>query len=303
MRLHRRHGTTRQLLSLVTASPDVLISQIHVAAAETRRDSTILGIHLEGPFLSSKYCGAHDPALLRDPDPDLVKRLLDAADGTLRQVTMAPERAHFVESARILREAGVVVAAGHTAATFEQARAAIDAGATLLTHTFNAMAGVHHRAPGPVLAFADNPGVWLEVINDGVHVRPEVVRMLCRLAPGRVAFVSDAMAAAGAGDGRYRLGNLDVEVAQGVARLTRGNSIAGSTLTLDVAIARAVRNVGLTPLSAIEAATVIPAQILGVEDRIGRLEPGYVADAVLFDSDWQVRGVWIDGRPAGERER
>ena len=303
MRLHRRHGTTRQLLSLVTASPDVLISQIHVAAAETRRDSTILGIHLEGPFLSSKYCGAHDPALLRDPDPDLVKRLLDAADGTLRQVTMAPERAHFVESARILREAGVVVAAGHTAATFEQARAAIDAGATLLTHTFNAMAGVHHRAPGPVLAFADNPGVWLEVINDGVHVRPEVVRMLCRLAPGRVAFVSDAMAAAGAGDGRYRLGNLDVEVAQGVARLTRGNSIAGSTLTLDVAIARAVRNVGLTPLSAIEAATVIPAQILGVEDRFGRLEPGYVADAVLFDSDWQVRGVWIDGRPAGERER
>jgi N-acetylglucosamine-6-phosphate deacetylase len=303
MRLHRRHGTTRQLLSLVTASPDVLISQIHVAAAETRRDSTILGIHLEGPFLSSKYCGAHDPALLRDPDPDLVKRLLDAADGTLREVTMAPERAHFVESARILREAGVVVAAGHTAATFEQARAAIDAGATLLTHTFNAMAGVHHRAPGPVLAFADNPGVWLEVINDGVHVRPEVVRMLCRLAPGRVAFVSDAMAAAGAGDGRYRLGNLDVEVAQGVARLTRGNSIAGSTLTLDVAIARAVRNVGLTPLSAIEAATVIPAQILGVDDRFGRLEPGYVADAVLFDSDWQVRGVWIDGRPAGERER
>ena len=303
MRLHRQHGTTRQLLSLVTASPDVLIPQIHVAAAATRRDPTIIGIHLEGPFLSSKYCGAHDPALLRDPDPDLVKRLLDAADGTLREVTMAPERAHFVESAGILREAGVVVAAGHTAATFEQARAAIDAGATLLTHTFNAMAGVHHRAPGPVLAFADNPGVWLEVINDGVHVRPEVVRMLCRLAPGRVAFVSDAMAAAGAGDGRYRLGNLDVEVAQGVARLTRGNSIAGSTLTLDVAIARAVRNVGLTPLSAIEAATVIPAQILGVEDRIGRLEPGYVADAVLFDSDWQVRGVWIDGRPAGERER
>ena len=96
-------------------------SQIHVAAAETRRDPGILGIHIEGPFLSSKYCGAHDPALLRDPDPDLVKRLLDAADGTLRQVTMAPERVHFVESAQILREAGVVVAAGHTAATFEQA--------------------------------------------------------------------------------------------------------------------------------------------------------------------------------------
>jgi N-acetylglucosamine-6-phosphate deacetylase len=299
-RLHREHGTTRQLLSLVTASADALISQIRVVAAEIRQDPTILGIHLEGPFLSRKYCGAHNPAFLRDPDPDLVERLLGAADGTLRQVTMAPERAHFVEAARILRKAGVIVAVGHTAATFEQASAAIDSGATLLTHTFNAMPGVHHRAPGPVLAFVETPGAWLEVINDAVHVRPEIVRMLFRLAPGRVAMVSDAMAATGAGDGRYRLGNLDVDVAEGVARLTEGDSIAGSTLTLDVAVANAVRDVGLTPLAAIEAATVVPAQILGVEDRFGRVEPGYVADAVLFDNDWRVRGVWLDGRPMGE---
>jgi N-acetylglucosamine-6-phosphate deacetylase len=201
-----------------------------------------------------------------------------------------------------LSEAGVVVAAGHTAATFEQARAAIDAGATLLTHTFNAMPGVHHRAPGPVLAFVENPGVWLEIIADGVHVRPEVIRMLCRLAPRRVALVSDAMAAAGVGDGQYRLGNLDVDVTGGVARMTGGRSLAGSTLTLAVAVARAVQDVGLTPLAAIEAATAIPAQIVGVDDRFGRLEPGYVADAVLFDQEWQVRGVWIDGSPIGERE-
>ena len=301
-RLHRQHGITRQLLSLVTASPDDLISHIHLAAAEIRRDPTILGIHLEGPFLARQYRGAHDPVLFRDPDPDLVERLLSTADGTLRQVTMAPERAHFAKSARILSDAGVVVAVGHTAATFEQARAAIDAGATLLTHTFNAMPGVHHRAPGPVLAFVENPGGWLEVIDDGVHVRPEVIRMLCRLAPGRVALVSDAMAAAGVGDGRYRLGNLDVDVTEGVARMTGGKSLAGSTLTLDVAVARAVQDVGLTPLAAVEAATAIPAQILGVDDRFGRLEPGYVADAVLFDSDWQVRDVWIDGRPVGEWE-
>jgi N-acetylglucosamine-6-phosphate deacetylase len=295
-RLHRRHGITRQLLSLVTASPDVLMSQLQVAAAETRRDPTILGIHLEGPFLARHHHGAHDPALLRDPDPHLVERLLGAADGTLRQVTMAPERAQFAKSARILREAGVVVAVGHTAATFEQTRAAIDAGATLLTHAFNGMPGVHHRAPGPVLAFVEDSGGWLEVINDGVHVRPELIRMLFRLAPGRVALVSDAMAAAGGEDGRYRLGGLDVDVAGGVARLTDGHSIAGSTITLDVAIARAVQDVGLTPLAAIEAATAVPAQALGVEDRFGRLEPGYVADAVLFDGDWQVRGVWIEGR-------
>jgi N-acetylglucosamine-6-phosphate deacetylase len=302
-RLHRLHGITRQLLSLVTASAEALISQIQIAAAETRRDPTILGIHLEGPFLARQYCGAHDPAFLRAPDPDLVERLLGAADGTLRQVTMAPERAHFAKSARILLDAGVVVAVGHTAAGYEQTRAAIEAGANLLTHAFNGMPAVHHRAPGPVLAFTESPGGWLEVINDGVHVRPEVIRMLCRLAPGRVALVSDAMAAAGVGDGRYRLGNLDVEVTAGVARLTSKNSIAGSTITLDVSVARGVQDVGLTPLAAVEAATAIPAQILGMDDRFGRLEPGYVADAVLFDKDWQVRGVWIDGRPVGERER
>jgi N-acetylglucosamine-6-phosphate deacetylase len=298
-KLHRQHGTTRQLLSLVTAAPEDLISQIKIAAAETRDDPTILGIHLEGPFLSRKYCGAHDPALLRDPDPDLVEQLLTAAEGTLRQVTMAPERTHFATSAGMFRDAGVVVAAGHTAATYEQTRASIDEGVTLLTHTFNAMPGVHHRKPGPILAFVDNPAVWLEVIDDGAHVRPEVIRMLCQLAPGRVALVTDAMAATGAGDGRYRLGKLDVEVVEGVAQLA-GGTIAGSTLTLDVAIARAVQNVGLTPLAAIEAATVIPARILGVDDRFGRLEPGYSADAVLFDEDWTVRGVWIDGGQPGE---
>jgi N-acetylglucosamine-6-phosphate deacetylase len=301
-KLHRQHGTTRQLLSLVTAAPEDLISQIKVAAAETRDDPTILGIHLEGPFLSRKYCGAHDPALLRDPDPDLVEQLLTAAEGTLRQVTMAPERTHFPKSAGMFRDAGVVVAAGHTAATYEQTRVSIDEGVTLLTHTFNAMPGVHHRKPGPILAFVDNPAVWLEVIDDGAHVRPEVIRMLCQLAPGRVALVTDAMAAAGVGDGRFRLGKLDVEVVEGVAQLA-GGTIAGSTLTLDVAIARAVQNVGLTPLAAIEAATVIPARILGVDDRFGRLEPGYSADAVLFDEDWAVRGVWIDGGQPGELGR
>jgi N-acetylglucosamine-6-phosphate deacetylase len=302
-RLHRHHGTTRQLLSLVTAAPDDLLSQLEIAAAETRRDPTILGVHLEGPFLSRKYCGAHDPSLLRDPDPDLVERLLSAADGTLRQVTMAPERANFGKAAGMFREAGVVVAAGHTAATYEQTQVSIEEGANLLTHAFNGMPGVHHRAPGPVLAFVADSSVWLEVINDSVHVRPEVIRMLSQLAPGRVALVSDAMAAAGAGDGRYRLGNRDVEVADGVARVLGGTSIAGSTLTLDAAVAYAVQTVGLEPLAAIEAATVVPARILGVDDRFGRLEPGYAGDAVLFDKDWQVRSVWIDGRLVEDREQ
>lgn len=294
--LHRRHGTTRLVLSLVTAPVDVLVDQVREMAAQVRVEPQLLGIHLEGPFLAPERRGAHEPALLRDPEPQPVRELLAAAEGTLRQVTLAPERAHFDEAARLLRDADVVVAVGHTAATYEQTRHAIDLGARLLTHAFNAMNGIHHRAPGPLLAFIDDPGTWLEVINDGVHVRTEVVRMLCHLAPGRVAFVTDAMAAAGAGDGRYRLGGLDVDVVAGVARLAGADAIAGSTLTLDTAVARAVRDVGLNPLSAIEAATAIPAQILGLGDRFGRLEPGFPADAVLLDKDWQVRAVWLDGR-------
>ena len=302
MRLHRQHGTTRQLLSLVTASPDVLISQIHVAAAATWRDPTILGIHLEGPFLSSKYCGRTIPLYFATPIPTWSSGC--SMPPTALCARSRWRRSEFTSSSprgSCGRQASSWRPGTRPRRSNRPGQRSTRGRHCSLTPSMRWLVCITVRPT--VLAFVDNPGVWLEVINDGVHVRPEVVRMLCRLAPGRVAFVSDAMAAAGAGDGRYRLGNLDVQVAEGVARLTRGNSIAGSTLTLDVAIARAVRNVGLTPLLAIEAATVIPAQILGVEDRFGRLEPGYVADAVLFDSDWRVRGVWIDGQRVGEQGR
>ena len=182
-----------------------------MAAEETGRDPTILG-STRGPVPARHHHGAHDPALLRDPDPDLVERLLDAAGRHSASSHDGAGVASVHRVGAVLRDAGVVVAVGHTAATYEQAGAAIKAGATLLTHAFNGMPGVHHRAPGPVFAFIEDSSGSLEVINDGVHVRPELIRMLFRLAPGRVAFVSDAMAAAGGGDGRYRLG-LDVEVA------------------------------------------------------------------------------------------
>jgi len=295
--LHQRHGTTRAVISLVTAPVDRLAESVRAIAALSREDSRVLGSHLEGPFLDVGHKGAHEPSLLRSATPDDIGLLLDAADGTLRQITLAPELPGGLDAVRAFRSAGVAVAVGHTAADYAQAMEAFAAGASILTHAYNGMDGVHHRAPGPVAAATRTPGVTLEVINDGVHVHPEVVRMLFAAAPGRVALITDAMAAAGAEDGDYLLGSLAVEVRDGVARLAEGGSIAGSTLTLDDALRRAVQEVDLPVEDAVLALTQTPATAIGRGDELGRLAPGYAADAVLLDDDFRVLQVFTDGDP------
>jgi N-acetylglucosamine-6-phosphate deacetylase len=292
---HRRHGTTRSVLSLVANPFDQLCTSLGEIAQLTAADPLILGSHLEGPFLSPGKHGAHDPAFLIDPQPELVEELIGAARGTLRQITIAPELPNALEAIEVLREAGVVVAVGHTEADYEQTRRAFDAGARLLTHTFNAMSGIHHRRPGPIIAAFENPAVILELILDGMHVHPEVARLVFASAPGRVALITDAMAAAAAGDGDYRLGALDVTVRGGLALLAGTDSIAGSTLTQDVALRIAVTRSQVQPASAVEALTATPARALGREHELGRLRTGYVADAVLLDRDWSVRSVWAAG--------
>ncbi|SFR72666.1 N-acetylglucosamine 6-phosphate deacetylase [Agromyces sp. CF514] len=293
--VHNAHGTTRSVLSLVTASIDDLAAQVQTIAAIAARDPRVLGSHLEGPFLDHEFRGAHDPTLLRAADAASVDRLLEAGGGTVRQVTIAPE--HDGAEAAISRfvDAGVRVAVGHTGADFETALAAFEAGASLLTHAFNGMRGIHHRTPGPVVAAMHAPHVTLEVINDGVHVHPDVVRLAFAGAPGRVALITDAMAATGSADGRYILGSLEVDVVDGVARLADGGSIAGSTLTLDVALQRAVAVSGLPLHTAIAALTEVPAAALGRAHDLGRLEAGYAADAVLLSDDLEVERVWGAG--------
>lgn len=293
--VHRAAGTTRSVLSLVTASVDDLAQQLAVIADLADADQTILGAHLEGPFLDPAHKGAHDPALLRHPDPDSIARLIDAGRGSLRQVTLAPELPGGLDAVRQLTEAGVIAAVGHTDADFDLATAAFDAGAGLLTHAFNAMNGLHHRAPGPVAAATASGSVVLELINDGVHVHPEMMRIAFAAAPGRIALVTDAMAAAGSADGAYRLGSLDVTVTDGVARLADGGSIAGSTLTLDAALRRAVTEVGVGLADAVGAVTSTPARVLGRSADLGRLAPGYAADLVLLDADLVVTAVWAAG--------
>ncbi|WP_166997746.1 N-acetylglucosamine-6-phosphate deacetylase [Paramicrobacterium fandaimingii] len=298
--VHRAHGTTRSVLSLVTASVADLAQRARMIAELTASDPLILGSHLEGPFLDVARKGAHTAELLIAPTPADIDTLIAAADGTLRQITLAPELDGGLDAVRAFVDAGVRVAVGHTSANDDETRAAFDAGATLLTHAFNAMNGIHHRAPGPVIAALGRDDVTLEVINDGTHVHPDVVRMLCGEAPGRVALITDAMAAAGAADGAYTLGGLDVTVRAGVARLddgsATGGSIAGSTLLLDEALRRAVTDVRLPMEQAVDAVTGAPARALGLENTLGSLRPGFSADAVLLGAELDVRGVWAEGR-------
>jgi N-acetylglucosamine-6-phosphate deacetylase len=298
--VHRAHGTTRSVLSLVANPAGALEASLGAIADLAERDQLVLGSHLEGPFLAPSRKGAHNPDFLAAPSPAAVQRLVAAARGTLRQITLAPELPGALDVIPVLAAEGVVVAVGHTEADEDLARAAFDRGARLLTHAFNAMPGIAHREPGPVVAAIRDERVTAELILDAVHVHPDVARLLLDAAPGRVALITDAMAAAGAADGTYRLGSLDVAVTDGVARLRQPDgspgSIAGSTLTLDHALRAATQLCGMRLPAAVAALTWVPARALGLGDRLGRLAPGYAADAVLLGDAYQVRAVWGAGR-------
>lgn len=258
-------------------------------------DPRILGCHFEGPFLAESHKGAHDPRMLHAPTEDEIDALLELGDAQPRIVTLAPELQGSMVAIERLTDAGIVTAVGHTATTYDGAKAAFAHGASLLTHTFNGMSGMHHREPGPVGAALDSSHVVLELIADGVHVHQSMMRMLHALAGDRVAAITDAMAAAGASDGSYVLGGLEVEVRGGVARLPGGGSIAGSTLTLNHALKRLVSECDWQLEQAVNALTQVPARVMGLNERHGALEPGMVADAVLLDESFEVRQVWIDG--------
>lgn len=295
--VHTAHGTTRSVLSLVTAPVDALAERLRMISELAAHDPRILGSHLEGPFLDHEFRGAHDPELLRRASLADVDALLDASAGTLRQITIAPEHEGAAEAIARFVDRGVAVAVGHTGAGFEEALAAFDAGASILTHAFNGMRGIHHRAPGPVVAAMHADHVTLEIINDGVHVHPDVVKLAFSGAPGRLALITDAMAATGAADGEYILGSLEVVVLDGVARLKHGGSIAGSTLTQDVALRRAVLDCGIPLNEAVGALTSTPAAAIGRAHELGRLDRGFAADAVLLDDELAVQAVWGAGRP------
>ncbi|HEV7906701.1 MAG TPA: N-acetylglucosamine-6-phosphate deacetylase [Pseudonocardiaceae bacterium] len=292
---HRRHGTTTLLASLVSRPVPELAHQIS-CLAEIAQDGLIAGVHLEGPFLSAARCGAHDPAILCPPERSAVEKLLVAGRGAVRMVTIAPELEGAVDAVRQLTDNGVIAALGHTDATEAQVRPAVDAGARVATHLFNGMRPLHHREPGPIGALLDDERVTVELICDLVHLHPTAVRLAARHAgPARTVLITDAIAAAGVGDGVYDVGGLEVRVVDGVPTLAGGAALAGSTLTMDAAFRNAVNSCGLTIEEAVQATAVRPAALLGLAGETGELREGLAADVVVLDGELRPRAVMSRG--------
>lgn len=292
---HLAEGTTSMLASLVSAPVQQMKDQI-AALRPLVETGDLAGVHLEGPWLAPGRRGAHDPQALTEPRPEDAEALLGT--GIVRMITIAPELPGALETIASVAATGVVAALGHTEADYGQTRAGLAAGASAGTHLFNAMGGLHHREPGPVPALEEH-GAFLELIADGVHLHPAVLRMVFSAAPDRAVLVSDAMAAAGIGDGDYTLGGLEVRVAKGAARLRTPDggvgAIAGSALTLSAAVRYAVRQAQVPREQALAAATSHPARMVGLSG-VGELTPGYQADLVLLGEELQAERVMYRGR-------
>lgn len=260
---HRAHGTDAAIASLVSLPLRELELATDVVRIAMSHEPGLLGVHLEGPFLAPARKGAHDPAALAVPTPELVEEIIDIAGDVLRMVTIAPELPGALDAVERFAREGVIVAVGHTEADAATTTEAFARGARLITHGFNAMRGIAGREIGPVGAAIADPGACIELIADGLHVDPRLIRAVFSAAPGRVVLVTDAMAAAAASPGRYRLGSLDVDVADGRAVIAGTETLAGSTLTMDRAVEVCVA-AGIPRELAQEAASATPRRLLGV---------------------------------------
>ena len=253
----------------------------------------VVGIHIEGPFIAAGRRGAHNPVHLTDPSPDAVGAILDAGGDALSYVTLAPERDGALEAIHQLTAAGVRVAIGHSDADDGRAIAAVDAGASLVTHLYNAQSPLNHRDPGVVGVALSDPRLTCGLIVDLEHVAPTAVRLAFAAGAGRIMLVTDAIAALGMPPGTYALGGQPTEVRDGAAPVRPDGTLAGSALRLDAALANTIA-CGIDPAVALNAATRVPADALGAPD-LGRLAPGAAADLVWLDGTWSTRTTWVAG--------
>jgi N-acetylglucosamine-6-phosphate deacetylase len=298
-----RHGTTSMVATTVTAPVEDTCRSLegiaryirkHEAEGSARPAAEILGIHLEGPFISKTKRGVHPPEAIAKPSIETLNKFLAAADGLVKIVTVAPELPGAIELIEAIVAAKVVAALGHTDANYDQARAAIHAGARHAVHVYNAMRPFEHRDPGILGAILTDPEITAEIIADGVHVAGPAIQVLigCK-GVDTVLLVSDGIAATGMPDGNYRLGGFEVTVKNGVCRDSEGR-LAGSTLTLD----RAIRNVvalGVSLQDAVRMATILPARRLGIAGKKGIIAVGADADLVALTPDLRVAGVMARG--------
>lgn len=283
---HSKHGSTSMLASLVSEPIESLIAQITTLLPFINK-SAIKGIHLEGPYLAHSHCGAHDPTLLKAPTVKELTKLIDASKGTIRMVTLAPELDGAIAVIEFLVSQGVAVALGHSGADAAITRAAIKAGATIITHFNNGMPKLNTGENISSVALADSE-VVLELILDGVHVNTDDIQKILKAAPRRIIAVTDAMSAAGAGDGDYTIGKLGVRVKNGVARLTSKDSLAGSTLTMDRAFLTLINHFGFSIADASFATSALPATRIGL-DSVGSIEVGKRADFIELTLDGKIK--------------
>lgn len=257
---HFKNGTKTQIASLVTADIETLIKQIKYL-----KNKDIFGIHLEGPYLSTKYCGAHDAKLLKEPKISELERLIDVGDGAIKMVTIAPELPNAIEAIKYLVDQNVIVSIGHSDASADDTYRAINAGAKAVTHFNNAMSKIPMK--GSLSEAAMNSDLFLELIEDGYHVSKADSLEIIEKAPNRIIAVTDSMSAAGASDGDYTIGNLAVKVFNGVARLKSTGSLAGSTLTMLDAFMNFYELVGFE--KAVQYTSLNPAKLLDVDPYSG----------------------------------
>ncbi len=296
---HATEGTTALAATTLSASRGDLHAAVDVlsrVARATPRGAEICGIHLEGPYINVRAAGAQDATSIRPSDLHELAALISLAPERRWIVTFAPELAHAEELIEQFRDR-VLFSIGHTAATHAEAVAALEWGAAHFTHLFNAMTGLHHRDPGVVGAALTSVGATVELIADGIHIHPAVLRIAAQAMPHRVTLVTDAVRACGMPDGTYKLYDSDIIVSGGAARLANG-ALAGSTLTMRRAVQNMVELAGLPLETVLPMATEVPARILGVDNRKGRLDAGYDADVVVLSEKFDIEHVWV----RGERE-
>lgn len=294
-RFFASHGVTSYFPTTMSAPAVAIHAAIeNVARCPQPQDGAQhLGVHVEGPYLNPGYPGAQPASALRNPDPAEYQRWLDS--GVVKLITIAPE----IEGAKQLIELGVSqgieFAAGHTGATYEEMLTAVDGGLRQATHTFNAMLGLHHRQPGTLGAALSDDRLYAQIIGDGIHVHPAMVKLLVRAkGKDRTILITDSMRAAGLPDGAYGLGDQPITVQGGIAR-TAGGALAGSTVTLDAVLRNAIRFAGISLADALAMATSTPAEAMHLAGRKGVLRPGADADVVLWDEQLNVRLAMVGG--------
>ncbi|HEY4464526.1 MAG TPA: N-acetylglucosamine-6-phosphate deacetylase [Streptosporangiaceae bacterium] len=297
-------GTTAFVPTFITAPVPQLAEALRAAAGLVPglpAGARVLGVHLEGPFISPRRAGAHNTDWITDPAADAVTELLDAGAGILRLVTLAPELPGALDAIKRLDAAGVLVSVGHSDATAAQVAAAVGAGARMVTHLFNAQRPMHHREPGVTGQALADARLVSGLVADFFHVVPPVCRIAFAAAPGRICLVTDAAACAGMPPGRYVLGGRPIELppGDGVPPVRADGTLAGSALRMDRAVANMV-SAGLSLPDAVAAATRIPAELIG-RPELGRIAPGVPADLAWLDDDLRARATWVAGDLVYER--